>query len=47
MKEISKLKTAILGATGLVGQRFIQLLDGHPWFDIATVTGSDRTAGSL
>jgi len=47
MKEISKLKTAILGATGLVGQRFIQLLDGHPWFDITTVTGSDRTAGSL
>lgn len=45
MKEITKLKVAILGATGVVGQRFIQLLDGHPWFDVTTVTGSDRTVG--
>jgi len=39
------VKAAILGATGLVGQRFIQLLDGHPWFEIATLTGSERSAG--
>ena len=45
MKEITKLKAAILGSTGVVGQRFIQLLDGHPWFDVTTVTGSDRTVG--
>jgi len=41
------LKAAILGATGLVGQRFIQLLDDHPWFDVTTVTGSDRRVGGL
>ncbi len=39
------IKVAILGATGTVGQRFIQLLQGHPWFEIAALTGSERTAG--
>jgi aspartate-semialdehyde dehydrogenase len=39
------IKVAILGATGMVGQRFIQLLQGHPWFEIAALTGSERTAG--
>lgn len=42
---MAKLKVAILGATGTVGQRFIQLLDGHPWFEVAALTGSERTAG--
>ena len=36
---------AVLGATGAVGQRFIQLLDGHPWFDVAEVAASERSAG--
>lgn len=40
-----KLRVAVLGATGTVGQRFIQLLEGHPWFEIAALTGSERTAG--
>jgi aspartate-semialdehyde dehydrogenase len=40
-----KLPIAILGATGMVGQRMIQLLAGHPWFEIAALTGSDRTVG--
>ncbi|HWQ15952.1 MAG TPA: aspartate-semialdehyde dehydrogenase [Roseiflexaceae bacterium] len=40
-----KLPVAILGATGTVGQRMIQLLTGHPWFEIAALTGSDRTVG--
>jgi aspartate-semialdehyde dehydrogenase len=40
-----KIPVAILGATGTVGQRFIQLLAGHPWFEIAVLTGSDRTVG--
>ncbi len=40
-----KLPIAILGATGAVGQRMIQLLAGHPWFEIAALTGSDRTVG--
>jgi len=39
------IKVGILGATGTVGQRFIQLLDGHPWFEIAALTGSDRSIG--
>ncbi len=42
---MAKLKVAILGATGTVGQRFIQLLDGHPWFEVAALTGSERSAG--
>jgi aspartate-semialdehyde dehydrogenase len=41
----SKIPIAILGATGAVGQRMIQLLAGHPWFEIAVLTGSERTAG--
>jgi len=39
------VKAAILGATGLVGQRFVQLLTDHPWFEITTLTGSERSAG--
>jgi len=39
------LDVAILGATGAVGQRFIQLLDGHPWFRVREVVASDRSAG--
>jgi aspartate-semialdehyde dehydrogenase len=41
----SKLPIAILGATGAVGQRMIQLLHGHPWFEIQVLTGSERTVG--
>ncbi len=40
-----KIKVAILAATGAVGQRFVQLLDGHPWFEVSALTGSDRTIG--
>lgn len=40
-----KIPIAILGATGAVGQRMIQLLADHPWFEIAALTGSDRTVG--
>jgi aspartate-semialdehyde dehydrogenase len=35
----------ILGATGMVGQRFIQLLENHPWFEIAWLAASDRSSG--
>ena len=41
----SKRKVAILGATGAVGQRFIQLLQGHPWFNIEVLAASERSAG--
>jgi aspartate-semialdehyde dehydrogenase len=39
------MKAAILGATGLVGQRFVQLLNDHSWFEITALTGSERSAG--
>jgi len=41
-----KISVGVLGATGAVGQRFVQLLAGHPWFEVTAVTGSDRTVGS-
>ncbi len=40
-----KLDVAVLGATGAVGQRFIELLENHPWFQVAEVIGSSRSAG--
>lgn len=40
-----KLKVGILGATGMVGQRFISLLEKHPWFEVVTVAASPRSAG--
>jgi aspartate-semialdehyde dehydrogenase len=40
-----KLNVAVLGATGAVGQRFIELLENHPWFKVAEVIGSERSAG--
>ena len=41
----SKLRVGILGATGMVGQRFISLLENHPWFEVVTVAASPRSAG--
>lgn len=40
-----RIPVAILGATGTVGQRMIQLLQDHPWFEIVALTGSERTVG--
>lgn len=42
---MEKLKVGILGATGMVGQRFISLLAEHPWFEVVTVAASPRSAG--
>jgi aspartate-semialdehyde dehydrogenase len=39
------IKVGVLGATGAVGQRFVQLLSDHPWFDLVTLTASERSAG--
>lgn len=39
------INVAVLGATGAVGQRFVQLLQGHPWFRVAELVASDRSAG--
>ena len=38
-------RVAVLGATGTVGQRFVQLLEHHPWFTVAVVAASERSAG--
>ena len=40
-----KLRVGILGATGRVGQRFISLLENHPWYEVVTVAASPRSAG--
>lgn len=42
---MAKLKVGILGATGMVGQRMIQLLETHPWFEVSAVAASDKSAG--
>ncbi len=41
----NKIPIGILGATGMVGQRYIQLLENHPWFEIAWLAASDRSSG--
>ncbi len=41
------INVGVLGATGAVGQRFVQYLAGHPWFQLTTLTASDRSAGKL
>jgi aspartate-semialdehyde dehydrogenase len=42
-----KIPIGILGATGVVGQRFIQLLEAHPWFEVTWLAASDRSAGQV
>ena len=42
---MEKLQAAILGGTGMVGQRFISLLHDHPWFEVKTIAASPRSAG--
>lgn len=41
----NKLSVGILGATGIVGQRFIQMLEHHPWFEVGWLAASDRSEG--
>src|ERR1700731_4680675 len=43
----AKIPIGILGATGIVGQRFVQMLEHHPWFEVAWVAASDRSEGRL
>ncbi|MGC9394494.1 MAG: aspartate-semialdehyde dehydrogenase [Anaerolineae bacterium] len=45
MEISNKIPVGVLGATGAVGQRFIQLLADHPWFEIAALAASERSAG--
>src|SRR3954469_3593863 len=41
----NKIPVGILGATGMVGQRFIQLLENHPWFEVGWLAASERSSG--
>ena len=41
----TKIPVGILGATGIVGQRFVQMLEHHPWFEVAWLAASDRSEG--
>ncbi|WP_020621232.1 aspartate-semialdehyde dehydrogenase [Paenibacillus daejeonensis] len=41
----AKLRAGIVGGTGMVGQRFVQLLDGHPWFEVTAIAASRNSAG--
>ncbi|MCD6116461.1 aspartate-semialdehyde dehydrogenase [bacterium] len=42
-----KIPVAVLGATGMVGQKFIKLMEGHPWFEIKAVAASANSAGKI
>jgi aspartate-semialdehyde dehydrogenase len=42
---MEKMRVGILGATGMVGQRFVHLLGNHPWFEVVAVAASPRSAG--
>ena len=42
---MKKFKVGIIGATGMVGQRFASLLENHPWFDVVVLAASPRSAG--
>src|SRR3954465_3367480 len=44
-RESDRIPVAVLGATGSVGQRFVQLLEAHPWFRLHEVVASERSAG--
>jgi len=44
-KPAKPIKVGVVGATGAVGQRFIQQLEGHPWFELTAIGGSERTQG--
>ena len=41
-----KLKAGVIGATGMVGQRFLQLLENHPYFEVTALAASARSAGA-
>src|SRR6266540_4816936 len=45
MSADGRIPVAVLGATGAVGQRLVSLLDGHPWFRVAALCASERSAG--
>ena len=42
---MKKYQVGVIGATGMVGQRFLLLLENHPWFEVAVLAASSRSAG--
>lgn len=44
---MKKYKVGIIGATGMVGQRFITIMDTHPWFEVTVLAASERSAGKV
>ena len=42
---MKKYKVGIIGGTGMVGQRFVSLMENHPWFEVTTIAASPRSAG--
>src|SRR5512132_3186681 len=45
--KMGKTKVGVIGATGAVGQQLVRMLDGHPWFEVAAMAGSERTTGKV
>src|SRR5579884_2765119 len=43
--SMTRIPVAVLGATGMVGQRFIELLQGHPWFELVALAASEQHGG--
>ena len=43
--EMEKYKVGIIGGTGMVGQRFVTLMENHPWFQLTVIAASPRSAG--
>ena len=43
----SKIKVSVLGATGIVGQNYLSLLDNHPWFSVVDVAASKNNSGKI
>ena len=42
---MEKFKVGVIGGTGMVGQRFVSLMDNHPWFDLTVIAASAGSAG--
>ena len=42
---MEKYKVGVIGGTGMVGQRFVTLLENHPWFQLTAIAASSRSAG--
>jgi hypothetical protein len=44
-KKMEKVRVGVIGATGMVGQKYVRLLDDHPWFEVKYVAASPKSAG--